>query len=292
MITPTPATAPLSPQTLGAGIGLKAAHYRRALESDAAGLWVEVHPENYMTDGGPRLNWLDAIAQRHPVSLHGVALSLGGAERPSKDHLARLKSLADRYQSALMSEHLAWCVHDGTYFNDLLPVLYTQAALDRFCDHVSETQDALGRAILIENPSLYLPLRNEMAETDFLAEAVRRTGCGLLLDINNVFVSANNMGFDPRAYIDAFPLHAVGEIHLAGHTEDAVHGPALLIDSHDAPVRDAVWDLYDDALAKTGPVPTLIERDSSLPPFEDLMRERGRAQSLLETLQAREPAHV
>jgi len=255
-------------------------------------LWVEVHPENYMSDGGPRLAWLDAIAAEHPLSLHGVGLSLGGAERPDRDHLARLKMLADRYAPALMSEHLAWCAHDGVYFGDLLPVLYTSDALDRFCAHVDETQEALGRRILIENPSHYLPLTAEMAETEFLAETVRRTGCGLLLDVNNVYVSANNMGYDARAYLDALPLSAVGEIHLAGHTPDATHGEALLIDSHDAPVRDGVWDLYDHLLRLTGPLPTLIERDSNLPDFAELMAERGQAQACLDLAASRSRDHV
>ncbi|MEE2565521.1 MNIO family bufferin maturase [Hyphobacterium marinum] len=277
---------------MGAGIGLKAAHYRAALEARDAGLWVEVHPENYMSEGGPRLAWLDAIAAEHPLSLHGVGLSLGGTERPDRDHLKRLKALADRYAPALMSEHLAWCAHDGVYFGDLLPVLYTSDALDRFCAHVDETQEALGRTILIENPSHYLNLTAEMAETDFLAETVRRTGCGLLLDVNNVHVSANNMGYDARAYLDALNLSAVGEIHLAGHTPDATHGEALLIDSHDAPVRDDVWDLYDHVLGLTGPVPTLIERDSNLPDFAELMAERDQAQACLDLAASRSRDHA
>lgn len=285
MTSPTPDIAPPSlPLDMGAGIGLKGAHYRSVLDSDADGLWVEVHPENYMAPGGPRLNWLEAIRRGRPLSLHGVALSLAGADRPDKTHLSHLKRLIDRYEPALVSEHLAWSAHDGMYFNDLLPAPYTEAALDQFCANVSETQDALGRSILIENPSLYLPLKSDMSETDFLAESVRRTGCGLLLDINNVFVSANNMGYDARAYIDAYPLHAIGEMHLAGHTEDATHGEALLIDSHDMPVRDGVWDLYDYALSKTGPKPTLIERDGNIPPFEELMAERDQAQSILDAL--------
>lgn len=292
MNTPSPAHAPVPPPGMGAGIGLKPEHYRQVLECDAAGLWVEVHPENYMSDGGPRLAWLEAIAGRLPLSLHGVGLGLGGAHRPDADHLARLKRLAARFRPALMSEHLAWCAHDGTYFGDLLPLPYTQAALDRFCAHVGETQDVLGRRILIENPSLYVGLKSDMAETDFLSEAVRRTGCGLLLDINNVFVSSNNLGLDPQAYLDAFPLHAVGEIHLAGHTPDAVHGEALLIDSHDAPVRDAVWSLYDSVIARTGPVPTLIERDSNLPPFAELMAERDSAQACLDICAARVTEHA
>lgn len=278
-------SAHLSPDPapeMGAGIGLKPQHYRSVLESRAKGLWAEVHPENYMTDGGPRLAWLDAIRRDRPLSLHGVALSLGGAERPDRGHLQKLRALADRYQPALMSEHLAWCAHDGAYFGDLLPTPYTTAQLDRFCAHVDETQEALGRKILVENPSIYLPLKSEMTEQAFLAEAVRRTGCGLLLDVNNVFVTSWNLGQDPYTYIDNVPGEAVGEIHLAGHEQDENLGDQLLIDTHGAPVRDDVWKLYDYAIAKIGPKPTLIERDSNLPPFDQLMAERGRAQDILE----------
>lgn len=274
----SPAPAP----EMGAGIGLKPQHYRSVLESRAEGLWAEVHPENYMTDGGPRLAWLDAIRRDRPLSLHGVALSLGGADRPDRDHLQKLRALADRYQPALMSEHLAWCAHDGTYFGDLLPTPYTSRQLDRFCAHIDETQDALGRKILVENPSIYLPLISEMSEQAFLAEAVRRTGCGLLLDINNVFVTSWNLGQDPFAYIDNVPGEAVGEIHLAGHEQDENLGDQLLIDTHGTPVRDDVWNLYDYAISKIGSKPTLIERDSNLPPFDQLMAERNRAQDILE----------
>jgi len=270
----------LPPRAMGAGLGLKPAHYRAVLESEAPGLWVEVHPENYMLPGGPRLHWLEAIAQRHPVSLHGVSLSLGGADRPDHDHLKSLRGLVDRYQPALVSEHLAWCRHDGVYYGELLPLPYTGAALDRFCDHVDEVQDALGRSILIENPSLYVDLKGDMTETEFLVEAVRRTGCGLLLDLNNVFVTAINLKRDALGYLETFPLDAVGEIHLAGHETDP--DGSLLIDTHGAPVADAVWSLYRETIARTGPVPTLIERDNNLPPFVELMAERERAQALLE----------
>lgn len=270
----------LPPRAMGVGLGLKPAHYRAVLESEAPGLWVEVHPENYMLPGGPRLHWLEAIAQRHPVSLHGVSLSLGGADRPDHDHLKSLRGLVDRYQPALVSEHLAWCRHDGVYYGELLPLPYTGAALDRFCDHVDEVQDALGRSILIENPSLYVDLKGDMTETEFLVEAVRRTGCGLLLDLNNVFVTAINLKRDALGYLETFPLDAVGEIHLAGHETDP--DGSLLIDTHGAPVADAVWSLYRETIARTGPVPTMIERDNNLPPFVELMAERERAQALLE----------
>jgi uncharacterized protein len=269
---------------MGAGIGLKPQHYRDVVESRADGLWAEIHPENYMTPGGPRHAWLEAIRRDHPLSLHGVALSLGGAERPDAGHLKKLRALADRYQPALVSEHLAWCAHDGTYFGDLLPTPYTTAQLDRFCEHVDETQSALDRKILIENPSIYLPLKSDMSEQDFLAEAVKRTGCGLLLDVNNVFVTSWNLGQDPYAYIDAVPGAAVGEIHLAGHEQDENLGDQLLIDTHGTPVRDDVWKLYEHTIRKIGSKPTLIERDSNLPPFAELMTERDRAQSMLEAV--------
>jgi uncharacterized protein (UPF0276 family) len=199
-----------------------------------------------------------------------------------------LKALVDRYQPALVSEHLAWSAHAGTYFADLLPTLMTEAALDAFCAHVSETQDVLGRTILVENPSRYLRLPEAMPEAEFLAEAVRRTGCGLLLDINNIQVSAQNLNYEARAYLDAIPAEAVGEFHLAGHEADEALGGALLIDTHGASVAESVWDLYAAALDRIGPRPTLIERDADLPPLEALMQERGRAQALLE----REAVHV
>lgn len=267
---------------MGAGIGLKPQHYRDVVESRVEGLWAEIHPENYMTPGGPRHAWLEAIRRDHALSLHGVALSLGGKERPDAGHLQKLRALADRYQPALMSEHLAWCALDGVYFGDLLPTPYTRVQLDRFCEHVDETQSALGRTILIENPSIYLPLKSDMSEQAFLAEAVTRTGCGLLLDVNNVFVTSANLGQDPYAYIDAIPGEAVAEIHLAGHERDENLGDDLLIDTHGAPVCDDVWKLYDYTIRKIGPRPTLIERDGNIPPFADLMTERDRAQSMLE----------
>lgn len=263
-----------------AGIGLKPAHYRDVLALRVPGFWVEVHPENYMTPGGPRHQWLDAIRKVHPLSLHGVGLSLGGVERPDGGHLRALRLLIDRYAPFQISEHLAWCSHAGEHFGDLLPLPYTREALERFCGHVNETQDALGRAILIENPALYIRLSGELDEAEFLSETVRRTGCGLLLDVNNVHVTANNTGRDPFAFIDALPGAAIGEIHLAGHDPDA-REPGLLIDTHGTPVSDDVWALYAYALQRFGPVPTLIERDNNLPPFADLMAERNRAAAMM-----------
>lgn len=282
------ASSPFAAGPMQAGLSLKPEHYRAALDERAQGLWFEVHPENYMADGGPRLAWLDAIRREHPLSLHGVGLSLGGPERPDSDHLRRLKALVDRYQPALVSEHLAWSAHAGTYFADLLPTPMTEAALDAFCAHVSQTQDVLGRSILVENPSRYLRLSEAIPEAEFLAETVRRTGCGLLLDINNIQVSAHNLNYAARAYLDAIPAGAVGEFHLAGHEADEALDGALLIDTHGAPVAESVWALYAAALERIGPRPTLIERDADIPPFAALMQERDRAQALLE----REGAHV
>lgn len=265
-----------------AGLGLKPDHYAEALACDAAGLWFEVHPENYMSAGGPRLAWLSAIRERHPISLHGVGLSLAGDADPDPAHLAALKRLVDRFQPFVVSEHLAWSVHDGVYHPDLLPFPRTRAALDRVCANVGRMQEVLGRQVLVENPSLYLTLPgHELEETAFLAALARRTGCGLLVDVNNVHVSASNLGFDPVAYLDALPADAIGEIHLAGHAEDEALGAALLIDTHGAPIAPQVWALYRQLIARIGPRPTLIERDDNLPPFEDLMAERDQAHALL-----------
>ncbi|WP_439477941.1 MNIO family bufferin maturase [Brevundimonas sp.] len=264
------------------GLGLKAQHYEDALACSATGLWFEVHAENYMVSGGPRLAWLEAIRHEKPLSLHGVGLSLAGDASPDAEHLARLRALIERYEPFLVSEHLAWSLHGGVYHPDLLPFPRTRQRLARIADNISRTQDALGRSILIENPSLYLALKgHETSEAEFLADLVTATGCGLLLDVNNVHVTANNLGGDAFAYIDALPAQAIGEIHLAGHAVDERLGPALLIDTHDAPIAEAVWDLYGHTLGRIGPRPTLIERDGNLPSFETLMAERGRAVALL-----------
>lgn len=271
---------------LGAGLGLKPAHFAEALACEAEGLWYEVHPENYMV-GGPRLAWLERVAERHPLSLHGVSLSLAADAPPDPAYLARLRELADRVQPVLVSEHLAWSAWRGQYHPDLLPFPRTLEALTRIADNIQRTQDALGRPIAVENPSHYLHLDGHaFDEIDFLAELSRRTGCGLLLDLNNVHVSAHNLGFDPLAYLDRFPAEAVVELHLAGYSEDA-NGP-LLIDSHDAPIDDAVWALHAHLVQRIGPRPTLIERDDNLPAFTELLAERARAQAQLQ--RAREAA--
>lgn len=265
-----------------AGLGLKPQHFDEARASRTGGLWFEVHPENYMAAGGPRLAWLEAIRERHPIALHGVAISLAADAQPDAAHLARLAALARRIEPFLITEHLAWSAWRGAYFPDLLPVPRTSAALVRIADNVSRVQDALGRTIAVENPSHYIAIEgHEWEETHFLAELARRTGCGLLLDVNNVYVGANNLGYDAKAYIDAFPAHAVAEIHLAGHSADPALGHALLVDSHDAPVASAVWALYERAVQRIGAVPTLIERDENLPTFGELLVERQMAHEVL-----------
>jgi len=263
-----------------AGIGFKAEHFAEAVASPAAGLWFEVHAENYMVDGGPRLAMLETLRRDRALSLHGVGMSLAGAAEPDADHLAALKRLVDRFDPALVSEHLAWSRLDGRCFPDLLPVPRTNAILARCAANISRVQDALGRQILIENPTHYLDLReHSWNETSFLAELSRRSGCGLLIDVNNVAVGAHNTGFDASDWLDAIPADRVGEIHLAGHTPDAEG--SLLIDSHDAPVSEDVWRLYDAFVARIGPRPTLIERDGNVPSFAELMAERDRAQRTL-----------
>lgn len=263
---------------LSAGIGLKPQHFDAAAACRAEGLWFEVHPENYMVDGGPRIAWLEAIRALHPVSLHGVSLSLAGDAAPDTAQLQRLAALVRRIEPALVSEHLAWSAWDGNYLPDLLPFPRSNEALHRIAANIAQTQDTLGRRIAIENPSHYLRLPGHAwDEIDFLAELVRRTGCGLLLDVNNVHVSANNLGYSAIDYLDRFPAEAVMEIHLAGHTADPTHGQALLIDSHDAPVAPAVWALYARLVTRIGARPTLIERDGNVPDFDLLMAERERA---------------
>ncbi len=269
-------------QPLTAGVGLKPQHYADALACRAEGLWFEAHPENYMAAGGPRLAWLDAIARDRPISLHGVGLSLAADEAPDADHLAALKRLVDRYQPALVSEHLAWSMRRGIYAPDLLPFPRTMAALARIAENVDRMQTALGRRVLIENPSLYLPLDgHDLDEVAFLTELSRRTGCGLLVDVNNVHVSAHNLGYAAETYLDALPAAAIGEIHLAGHAADARLGQTLLIDTHGAPVAEPVWRLFRRLVTRIGPRPTLIERDDAIPDFAELMAERDRAAAVL-----------
>ncbi|WP_164155509.1 MNIO family bufferin maturase [Sandarakinorhabdus rubra] len=265
-----------------AGVAFKPQHFDEAMAASAVGLWFEVHAENYMVDGGPRLAMLDALRGIRPLSLHGVGLSLGGHERPDPDHLAAFQRLVARCEPFLVSEHLAWSRIGRRCLPDLLPVPRTAAALDAVCRNIDIVQSALRRPILIENPAHYLAVEARWSEPDFLREIVRRTGCGLLIDVNNVAVASNNLRFDPVGYLDALPHQAIGEIHIAGHRPDPNLGPALLIDSHDAPVADCVWRLLDRLLDRCGPRPVLLERDGDIPPFADLMAERDRAAALLE----------
>jgi len=273
-----PATKP----TLKAGLGLKPGHFDAALDCRRDGLWFEVHPENYFVAGGPRLHWLERIRAAHPVSLHGVSLSLAGQAPPDAQHLARLAALVRRIEPALVSEHLAWSRWRGHYLPDLLPFARTTSALQRIAGHIDRAQQALGQRIAIENPSHYLRIdAHAWDEVEFLAELARRTGCGLLLDVNNVHVSARNLGFDAADYIECFPVEAVMEIHLAGHSQDPALGSALLVDSHDEPIAPEVWSLYERLIERCGPKPTLIERDGKLPGFDDLLAEQQVAADML-----------
>jgi uncharacterized protein len=267
-----------------AGTSLKHEHLQAILADEKRDGFFEVHAENYMGAGGPPHAALNKIRQHYPVSLHGVCMSIGGPQPLDEEHLKRFKSLVDRYEPALVSEHLAWSTHGTTYFNDLLPLPYTAATLARVADHIDQVQEALGRRLLLENPSTYLIFPEAtMSETFFIAELVRRTGCGLLLDINNVFVSATNHGSAALAYLADFPLEHVGEIHLAGHAEQADdEGELLLIDSHDRPVADAVWKLFDIVIGQCGPIPTLVEWDSDLPDWPLLKAEADAAQAIID----------
>lgn len=266
-----------SPRNLlqGAGIGFKPEHLQALLASPGTVDFVEVHAENYMGAGGPAHAQLASIRAAHPLSVHGVGLSLGGAAPIDRIHLARLRAVADRYEAAAVSEHLAWSTHAGCYFGDLLPLAYDDASLQRTVAHVSQAQEGLGRQLSIENPSTYLPLAGSaMDEVDFLRELSARSGCALLLDINNVVVSCRNHGADPADYLDRFPLERVAQIHLAGHARLSLDdGTALRIDDHGSPVDDETWALFADVVARTGALPTLIEWDTDVPDFDTLAAE-------------------
>lgn len=265
------------------GVGYKPQHFAGLMADPGAVGWLEIHAENYMGAGGRPLAQLRALAGRFPISVHGVGLSIGGEAPLDEDHLARLKHLCGWLQPASFSEHLAWSTHDGAFLNDLLPLPYTAATVARVADHIDRVQEVLGRRMLLENPSSYLAFAEAgMGETEFLAEVARRTGCGLLLDVNNVHVSAVNLGFDAAAHVDAFPLDLVGEIHLGGHQADQGAGEALLIDSHDAPVADPVWALYARVVARGGARPTLIEWDDDVPDWPVLEAEAALAAGVLE----------
>ncbi|GGH22390.1 hypothetical protein SAMN05444007_102262 [Cribrihabitans marinus] len=272
----------------GPGVGYKPQHFRDLLDDPGPVTWLEIHAENYMGDGGRPLAQLRHLSERFPISVHGVGLSIGGEAPLDRDHLARLKHLVGWLNPASFSEHLAWSTHDSHFLNDLLPLPYTDGTLARVCDHIDQVQEAVGRRMLLENPSSYLAFdESTWSEFDFLAEIARRTGCGLLLDVNNVFVSATNLDFSPQGYIDAFPLEQVGELHLGGHDEDEDdHGAPLLIDSHGREVVDPVWALLDHVLDRSGPKPVLVEWDTDVPDWPVLRAEAIRAQAALDRIPA------
>lgn len=272
-----------------AGVSLKPQHVAQVLETRPDLGFFEVHAENYMVPGGRFHRDLSAIAEQYPLSIHGVGLSIGGWGDLDSEHLERLKQLLARHPPAVFSEHLAWSSHDGHFYNDLLPVAYTDKSLAQVCAHIDQVQHALGRTLLLENPSTYLfGLHNTMSESEFLAKVLQRTGCALLLDVNNVHVSCTNHGLDSWQYLCDLPLDRVQEIHLAGFAQEVDDtGHPLLIDTHGAPVAEAVWTLYDQVLQVLGrPVPTLIERDNNVPDWPVLMAEALQAQKRLRAMEA------
>ncbi|HEY9163236.1 MAG TPA: DUF692 domain-containing protein [Magnetovibrio sp.] len=286
------APLPDSPIPATAGVGLKAQHTIEIAERlpDELG-WLEVHSENYFGEGGAALQSLSALRSHYPISLHGVGLSLGSAGPLDTRHLDRLARLNRHIEPGLVSEHLSWSIANGDYLNDLIPLPYTEEALDNFARHVEQMQDALQRRVLIENPSAYLRYEHStISECEFLLAVAKRSGCGVLLDVNNVFVSAHNLGFDALAYIDAIPGHLVGEIHLGGHCDVDVGGEILKIDDHGSTVRDEVWELYTHAVRRFGPKPTLIEWDSDVPELDVLLSEARRANAVLTNTM--EPLHA
>ena len=276
--TPPPTTLPDAP-----GVGFKSSHFDGLMTDPGPVRWIEVHAENYMGDGGRPHAQLRALQEKFALSVHGVGLSIGGEGPLDTDHLARVKTLCDRTQPASFSEHLAWSTHGMEYLNDLLPLPYTEGTLARVTAHINQVQDVLGRQMLLENPSSYLAFaESDLSETDFLTELTRRTSCGLLLDVNNVFISATNLGLSPQDYIDAFPTDHIGEIHVGGHDKDTDdHGAPLLIDSHGKAVVGPVWELLAYTLAQTGPKPVLAEWDNDVPQWPVLRAEAELAAQVL-----------
>ncbi len=269
------------PRFAGYGLGLRRDHYRDFLETDVPVDFVEVISENFMVEGGQPRHILRQVRERHPVALHGVSMSIGSADGVKLEYLSKLKSLADEIEPLFVSDHLSWSRIDHFNSHDLLPVPYTQEALNIVCANIHQAQDVLGRTMLLENPSSYIAFGDSaMTEWEFLDAMSKRTGCSLLLDVNNIYVSATNHGFDAQAYLRGIPADRVRQIHLAGHTE----GEELLIDTHDSPVRDDVWALYAQAIALTGPVATMIERDGNIPPLADLLDELAIAQRIGDSL--------
>lgn len=275
-----------------AGVGFKPEHFASIVAQPQPVGFFEVHAENYMGAGGPPHAQLGRLREDYALSIHGVGLSIGSMQPLDRDHLGRLKVLCDRYQPESFSEHLAWSTHDSVFLNDLLPLPYTEETLARVVEHVDQVQTVLGRQMLLENPATYLLFKEStIEETVFLAEIARRTGCGLLLDVNNVFVAATNHNLDPRAYIARFPLEAVREIHLSGHSETVDDfGAPLLIDSHDTPVKDPVWALYETVIGQLGPVASLVEWDNDVPAWPVLLTEAAAAQDILDAAARRRAA--
>ena len=270
------------------GVGLRAPHVAEVMATRPAIAFLEVHTENYL-GGGPAVAGLERLRHDYAVSLHGVGLSLGGADPLDRRHLMRVKGLVERIQPALVSEHLAWSVGGGAYLNHLLPLPYDESRLEATSRRIEQVQETLGRAILVENPARYLRFRHSpISEPEFLSELARRTGCGILLDVNNVYVSSYNVDEDPFAYLDAMPTGAIGEVHVAGHATNDADGRTILIDDHGSCVAEPVWDLYRRALARFGPVPSLVEWDTNLPELTVLLDEAARAERFLRGAQGRE----
>ena len=278
------------------GIGLKSVHYSNVLDDNAATKrpsWVEVHPQNYFGDGGPAHRWLTAIAGVYPLSFHSVGLSLGSADGLNSHDLEKIAALCDRYQPSMVSDHLSWSGNAHDRYPDLLPIPYTRECLDHFSAQIARVQDRLKRPILIENPSRYLSYRqDEMSETDFISALCKESGCGLLFDINNVEVTATNVGLDMNAYIDAIDPGIVGEIHLAGHATERHDSGPLLIDDHGSIVSDVTWALYRRFIERVGPIATLIEWDTDIPEYDVLMAEVGKANAILADPLSEEPRHA
>lgn len=282
-MTPTQISFSRYPVPERVGVGLKPEHYDTILETAPDIGWFEVHAENYMGAGGPPHRFLTAVREKYPLSLHGVGLSIGAARDLDQDHLARLKALNERYEPGLFSEHLAWSTHDSVFLSDLLPIPYDDEALARVVEHVDQVQDAVGRQMLLENPSTYVAFKEStIGEIDFLSEIAKRTGCGLLLDVNNVHVSCTNQRWDAIDYLNRFPMQLVGEIHMAGYAPSQDdHGDPLLIDAHDRPADPVVVELYDYTLELAGPVPTLVEWDNDVPDWPTLLAEANRVEAVL-----------
>ncbi|TQV74349.1 DUF692 domain-containing protein [Denitrobaculum tricleocarpae] len=275
------------------GVSLKSQHYDEILKRDLPIGWFELHPENYMNAGGENHRALSQIAERYPLSFHSVGLSLGRAEGPDLAYLERLAQLVKRYEPFQVSDHVAWTSSGGIFFNDLLPLPYTSASLNSFCNSVDLVQNRLGRRILIENPTQYSPLgESDRDETEFLNELARRSGCGLLLDLNNIYICANNLDFDAKSYLEAIDLSRVDEVHLAGHTESEWNGSRVLIDDHGSEVCSEVWALYADLLSCSGPVPTLIEWDTDVPALDRLLDEAAKAQACIDAIEPKAAKHA